>query len=118
MVAANNDKALLILDLDETLIHSSSKELGRTCDLKVFDFFVYKRPHLDKFLVAVFSFYSVAIWSTRSDDYVDFLANEPPLIIRIELDEGSGGPAGLVCAVVGYSPCQSEHHSQTLPLIS
>jgi carboxy-terminal domain RNA polymerase II polypeptide A small phosphatase len=80
MSLTENDKALLILDLDETLIHSSSKELGRSCDFKVFDFFVYKRPHLDKFLVAVFSFYKVAIWSTGSDDYVDLLVKEilPP----------------------------------------
>lgn len=69
-------KALLILDLDETLIHSSSKELGRPCDFRVFDFHVYKRPYLDKFLTEVFSYYKVAIWSTGSDDYVDLLAKE------------------------------------------
>lgn len=76
MTPSTNDKALLILDLDETLIHSSSKELGRTCDFKVFDFYVYKRPNLDSFLNEAFSNYQVAIWSTGSDDYVDLLAKE------------------------------------------
>ncbi len=52
------DKALLILDLDETLIHSSSKELGRQCDFRVFDFHVYKRPHLEHFLQEAFSNFS------------------------------------------------------------
>ena len=76
MLSNSIDQALLILDLDETLIHSSSKELGRTCDFKVFDFYVYKRPYLDKFLKEAFSNYKVAIWSTGSDDYVDLLAKE------------------------------------------
>jgi len=70
------DKALLILDLDETLIHSTSKELGRPCDFKVFNFYVYKRPCLDQFLKQAFLNYKVAIWSTGSDDYVDLLAKE------------------------------------------
>ena len=75
-MSPDKDKALLILDLDETLIHSSSKELGRPCDFKVFTFFVYKRPYLDTFLKEAFSNYKVAIWSTGSDDYVDLLAKE------------------------------------------
>jgi len=76
MPEAVTHKALLILYLDETLIHSSSKELDRACDFRVFDFFVYKRPHLDNFLYEAFSNYKVAIWSTGSDDYVDLLAKE------------------------------------------
>jgi RNA polymerase II subunit A small phosphatase-like protein len=76
MLLNNKDEALLILDLDETLIHSSVTELGRACDFNVFDFFVYKRPHLDQFLMQTFSNYKVAVWSTGSDDYVDLLAKE------------------------------------------
>jgi carboxy-terminal domain RNA polymerase II polypeptide A small phosphatase len=38
------DKKLLILDLDETLIHATSKKLSREPDFIVFDYFVYKRP--------------------------------------------------------------------------
>jgi carboxy-terminal domain RNA polymerase II polypeptide A small phosphatase len=76
MSSNSKDKALLILDLDETLIQSYSKELGRPCDFRIFEFFVYKRPHLDYFLTEAFSNYKVAVWSTGSDDYVDLLAKE------------------------------------------
>ena len=68
-------KALLILDLDETLIHSSSVELGRPADFNICGFNVYKRPYLDEFLTKVFNLYRVAIWSTGSDDYVTEIAN-------------------------------------------
>jgi RNA polymerase II subunit A small phosphatase-like protein len=75
MLQTNKDKALLILDLDETLIHSSANELGRPCDLKIFDFFVYKRPWLPSFLTEAFIKYKIAIWSTGSDDYVEKLSD-------------------------------------------
>jgi RNA polymerase II subunit A small phosphatase-like protein len=74
MTVTAGNKALLILDLDETLIHSSSKELERPCDFMALAFFVYKRPHLDNFLKEAFLNYRVAVWSTGSDDYVEELA--------------------------------------------
>jgi carboxy-terminal domain RNA polymerase II polypeptide A small phosphatase len=74
MSTEKTNKALLILDLDETLIHSSNDQLSRSCDFRVFDFFVYKRPHLESFLSEAFMNYNVAIWSTGSDDYVEVLA--------------------------------------------
>lgn len=71
MCTGNAIKALLILDLDETLIHSSLIELEGLCDLKIFNFYVYKRPHLDEFLKEAFKYYKIGIWSTGSDDYVE-----------------------------------------------
>ena len=41
---------LLILDLDETLIHASAIEVREEADFQVFDYFVYKRPGLADFL--------------------------------------------------------------------
>ncbi|MEM7315243.1 MAG: NIF family HAD-type phosphatase, partial [Planctomycetota bacterium] len=42
-------RPLLILDLDETLIHGSEVRLHRVEDFVVGPFHVYKRPHLGKF---------------------------------------------------------------------
>ena len=61
---------LLILDLDETLIHASEAPLGRAADFRLFAYHVYRRPHLDHFLTAVAAHFELAVWSSASDDYV------------------------------------------------
>ena len=63
-------KPLLILDLDETLIHASATLLRPDFDFQVFDYYVYKRPGLDQFLRACAGWFELAIWSSASDDYV------------------------------------------------
>ena len=45
----NKGKILVVLDLDETLIHATKNELDRKADFQVFDYHVYKRPFLKKF---------------------------------------------------------------------
>jgi len=70
------DKLLLILDIDETLIHATSKEISHLdFDFKVFNYFVYKRPYLDDFLQFAFENFKVAFWSSASDDYVEIIVN-------------------------------------------
>ena len=66
---------LLILDLDETVIHSSKVRLGRDPDFKVFDYYVYKRPYLDEFIQEVKVLYQLAIWSSGTKLYVDEVVN-------------------------------------------
>lgn len=63
-------RPLLILDLDETLIHGAEMELGRSADFQVGPFHIYRRPHLADFLASVSQWYELAIWSSASDDYV------------------------------------------------
>jgi carboxy-terminal domain RNA polymerase II polypeptide A small phosphatase len=63
------DKILLILDLDETLIHSSDEEPEEGFDFKVFNYFVVKRPYLDHFLDECSHYFKLAVWSSSSDDY-------------------------------------------------
>ena len=65
------DRPLLILDLDETLIHSSFERLARVEDFRLFEHFVYVRPHLEHFLVECAARFRLAIWSSASDDYVE-----------------------------------------------
>lgn len=61
---------LLILDLDETLIHATNKLIREDFDFQVFDYFVYKRPYLDEFINHCAKSFTLAVWSSASDDYV------------------------------------------------
>ncbi|KOY86077.1 phosphoprotein phosphatase [bacterium 336/3] len=64
------NKILLILDLDETLIHASKVLIHDNYDFKVFHYYVYKRPFLDEFIKTCSENFQLAIWSSASDDYV------------------------------------------------
>lgn len=74
---------LLILDLDETLLHASARKLRDDFDFQVFDYFVYKRPGLDIFLKACAQHFKLAVWSSASDDYVSSVVEQilPPGIV-------------------------------------
>lgn len=63
-------KTLVILDLDETLIHATDKPHNDLWDFSVFNYKVYKRPHLNNFLITLREHFDVAVWSSASDDYV------------------------------------------------
>lgn len=61
---------LVVLDLDETLIHASEKLIHKKYSFQVFNYFVYKRPFLSEFLSELKNHFQVAVWSSASDDYV------------------------------------------------
>jgi RNA polymerase II subunit A small phosphatase-like protein len=63
-------KKLLILDLDETLLHASIDELDHKADFQLFNYHIYLRPHLSEFLLGCNQYFKIAIWSSASDDYV------------------------------------------------
>ena len=63
-------RPLLILDLDETLIHGTEEPLARPGDLQIGPFHVYLRPHAELFLVSVSEWYDTAVWSSASPAYV------------------------------------------------
>lgn len=67
-----NDK-LLILDIDETLIYSSEKQLDRLPDFKLHfgleKYFVYKRPGLEEFILQCSKWFRLAIWTSSGSDY-------------------------------------------------
>jgi RNA polymerase II subunit A small phosphatase-like protein len=62
---------LIIFDLDETLIHATPNNLGINYHFKIDEYFVYERPHLKKFLVDISRHFSIGIWSSASDNYVN-----------------------------------------------
>ena len=65
-----NGLMLLILDLDETLIHATEGPLGHEPDFAVGPYVVSRRPHLAEFLADCSSSFRLAVWSSASDDYV------------------------------------------------
>lgn len=79
----DSKKKLLVLDLDETLIHtvSTNERLPRAPD-NVFYFNaqersypVYKRPGVQKFLMSVASQFEVAVWTAGTRDYAEPILN-------------------------------------------
>ncbi|MBW1296304.1 NIF family HAD-type phosphatase [Aquimarina litoralis] len=66
----NKQKILLILDLDETLIHATETKLEIDPDFKYAEYFVYKRPNLEEFLNEMTNHFALAIWSSADDKYV------------------------------------------------
>ncbi|HOY31068.1 MAG TPA: HAD family hydrolase [Bacteroidales bacterium] len=66
-------KTLLILDIDETLLHSSYQEIQRSADLKFRGICIYFRPYLKEFLEACFKNYDVAVWSSARAEYVKYI---------------------------------------------
>ncbi len=63
------DRTLLILDLDETLIFATRESIGKQPDFGVLDYFVHKRPYLDRFLNQIFDLFKVAVWSSAGVGY-------------------------------------------------
>ena len=70
------NKILLILDIDETLIHATDKILSRQPDFTVFKYHVYKRPFLDEFLREMKEYFLLAVWSSASEDYVSAIVDQ------------------------------------------
>lgn len=85
-------KKILVLDLDETLIHSSSItgpfnnekrqmlvdpdfELEVIIEKHLVKFHVFKRPHVDKFLEIVSHWYDVVIFTAGIDAYGEIITN-------------------------------------------
>jgi RNA polymerase II subunit A small phosphatase-like protein len=67
---------LLIFDLDETLVHAATDQLGRPADFQYAPYFVYKRPFLFELLNAAKPLYDFAVWSSSSREYVDAVVAE------------------------------------------
>lgn len=70
-----DDRILLILDLDETLIHATERKLTTEPHFEYVDYFIYKRPHVDDFLMEMTQYFDLAVWSSAGDQYVNDVVN-------------------------------------------
>ncbi len=71
----NDDRILLILDLDETLFFSSEKPLNRQPDFVFHVYDVYVRPGLQEFLARMAAAFDLAVWTSSSPDYASFFVD-------------------------------------------
>lgn len=67
---------LVVLDLDETLIHSTHTPLDYPPAFKVREYCVYLRPGVREFLANLTGFADVAIWSSAGDEYVQLITEQ------------------------------------------
>lgn len=64
-------RKLLVLDLDETLIHASERPLEHEADFELGAYFVYRRPHLEEFLRFAFAHFEVGVWTSSGEVYAE-----------------------------------------------
>ncbi|MCA9538571.1 MAG: HAD family hydrolase [Myxococcales bacterium] len=82
---------LLVLDLDETLIYATRRPeaVSRTPEAEIDGYSVYRRPHLDSFLGAMFEWFRVGIWTSSGAGYaadmIDWLGVGPQLEFMMSL---------------------------------
>ena len=67
---------LLVLDLDETLIHASEVELDRAADFRACGYHVYRRPHLAEFIDYALGRFEVGVWTSSGRRYADAIVAE------------------------------------------
>lgn len=82
---ANSGKKCLVLDLDETLVHSSLREeesahmvIPVNIDNAIHNVFVIKRPGVDMFLKRMGEFYEIIVYTASLSKYAD------PLLDRLD----------------------------------
>lgn len=62
---------LLLLDLDETLIHASYHPLAVYSDFQFEEYYIYIRPGVAQFLLDISHHYTLGVWSAAGDNYVE-----------------------------------------------
>jgi RNA polymerase II subunit A small phosphatase-like protein len=115
------NKILLILDLDETLIHATATKLGDDFAFQLYHYYVYKRPGLDAFLTACAEKFDLAVWSSASDDYVEqVVARIFPPEIKLVFVWGRSRCTPLVLAQIdeyGYYNLDGSSHYEYAKLL-
>ncbi len=77
---------LIILDLDETLIHATPDKLVIAEEFRFEKYYIYKRPHLEKFLIELSQHFKIGIWSSADDEYVNHILKQiTPTNIELEI---------------------------------
>lgn len=70
-VNQESDKLLVVLDLDETLIHATTNPEFTHWHFELFGYKVFIRPYLNDFLNKLPAHFKVGVWSSASDDYAE-----------------------------------------------
>lgn len=86
-IATVSDRILLVLDLDETLVHATEASLAHEPNFTLAQYHVYCRPHLDVFLRFAHEHFDVGVWTSSTPAYADgicstiFANHRPPTFV-------------------------------------
>ena len=69
LVHPKNTRILLVLDIDETLLHASTTRLAGPCDYQAERTWIYKRPGVDAFLQYCQANFLLGIWTSARASY-------------------------------------------------
>jgi RNA polymerase II subunit A small phosphatase-like protein len=67
---------LLILDIDETLVHATREPWSVRYDFRAGNYYIFRRPHLDEFLAFCFERFDVAVWTSSARSYAGIVVPE------------------------------------------
>ena len=70
------EKKLLVLDLDETLIHATDVKLAHEECFRFQNLYVYKRPHLDWFINEMQNTFNLGVWTASGHVYAEAVINQ------------------------------------------
>lgn len=76
MCATPSEPVLLILDIDESLVHAAEQPLAHHHDFTVGPYYVYRRPGLQDFVLGCARAFDIAFWSSGTTDYVNAILSE------------------------------------------
>lgn len=66
---------LLVFDIDETLVYTTTDKLEIQESFTIGSYFVYKRPYVHELIETVSEFYDLGLWSSGSEIYVKTVAD-------------------------------------------
>ena len=66
---------LLVLDIDETLVHACEEPLARPADLRVAGYHVYERPGVRVFLERVLELFTIGVWTSSGEGYASLVVS-------------------------------------------
>lgn len=106
---AEKSEILVILDIDETLVHATTDKLDQNHDFKIETYYIYVRPHFKTFIEFIQKHFRFAIWSSASDNYVEEITKKLGLSETAEFCWGRS-KATYKSMSSESSPYTSDHH--------
>jgi carboxy-terminal domain RNA polymerase II polypeptide A small phosphatase len=70
-----DERHLLILDLDETLVYATNGSVPRTPDFEIPPYVLYLRPGVEVFLDWALEHFRVAVWTSSSPKYAEIVTS-------------------------------------------
>ncbi len=70
------NRKLIVLDIDETLVHICNEWIGHPCDFTAANAMVHIRPGTHDFLDILFENYEVSIWTASTGQYLSEVVNK------------------------------------------